>query len=376
MRSVESAPPTIPYGRQSVNADDVAAVVAALESDWLTQGPAIAEFESLLADKVGAVHAVAFSSGTAALHAATAAAGLGPGDVVATSALSFAASAACALYVGATPTFVDIDESTLNLDLTQVPADVRALVAVHFGGLPLDLRGLRRRPEVVIEDAAHALGATGPDGPVGNCARSDMCMFSFHPVKAITTAEGGAITTNSPELADRLRRFRSHGITPTPDRGGWSYEISTLGYNYRLSDLHAALGASQLRRLDELIERRSELAARYRDLLSGLELTLPPEPSPGSTHAYHLFPIRVARRREVYDSLRASGVGVQVHFVPIHHHPVYARFVRPGQALPETERAYGGLLSLPLFPDLTPSAQDRVVGALARAIEAATRPSA
>jgi UDP-4-amino-4,6-dideoxy-N-acetyl-beta-L-altrosamine transaminase len=358
----------IPYGHQSIDDDDIAAVVGVLKGDWLTQGPHVAEFEEALAAKVGAKFAVAFSSGTAALHSAAAAAGLGPGDVVFTSPLSFAASATCARYVGATPAFVDIEVGTLNLDLAAVPRDTAAVVAVHFAGLPVDLQGLARRPRVVIEDAAHALGALTPDGPVGNCARSDMCMFSFHPVKAVTTGEGGAVTTNAESLANRLRRFRNHEIAPKPDEGGWYYEIEGLGFNYRMTDLQAALGTSQLGKLDRFVNRRNELAARYRELLADLPVVLPPAAPDGWRHGYHLFAVQVPDRRGVYERMRANGVGVQVHYVPVYRHPLYADLgVSPGD-FPNTEQVYAGLLSLPLYPDLTEDEQDRVAEVLKGAL--------
>lgn len=361
----------IPYGRQSIDDDDIAAVVQVLKGDWLTQGPHVGAFEEALAAKVGARYAVAFSNGTAALHGACAAAGLGPGDVVATSPLSFVASANCARYVGASVRFVDIDPLTLNLDPTAVPQDVDGLVAVHYGGLPVDLSRLKARPRVVIEDACHALGATTPDGPVGNCARSDMCVFSFHPVKAITTGEGGAATTNDGRLADALRRFRNHGMTPNPEAGGWQYEVESVGMNYRLTDLQAALGTSQLRKLDRFVSRRQALAARYRELLRSLPVQLPPGAPEGFSHAWHIFPVRVANRRAVYDGLRAAGIGAQVHYIPIYRHPVFG--AEDGLRHPRTEAAYERLLSLPLFPDLTEDEQDRVVAALTTAVRAATR---
>ena len=357
----------IPYGRQSIDDDDIAAVMQVLKGDWLTQGPHVAEFEASLAAKVGARFAVAFSSGTAALHCAAAAAGLGPGDLVATTSLSFVASAACARYVGADVAFVDIDPDTLNLDPTAVPKGVEALIAVHYAGLPVDLSRLAHRPRVIIEDACHALGATTPDGPVGSCARSDLCVFSFHPVKAITTGEGGAVTTNDGDLAEALRRLRSHGTVAHSEGGGWYYEVERLGFNYRLTDIHAALGTSQLAKLDRFVARRRFLATRYRELLAGLPVQLPPEAPPGYTHAWHLYAVRVAARRRVYDQLRADGIGVQVHYVPIHRHPVFAD-VALRSALPSTDAAYDGLLSLPLFPDMTEDEQDLVVDRLAAAL--------
>ncbi|MEP6624356.1 MAG: UDP-4-amino-4,6-dideoxy-N-acetyl-beta-L-altrosamine transaminase [Acidimicrobiia bacterium] len=355
----------IPYGRQHVDEADIAAVVEVLRGDWLTQGPHIAEFERALADFVGAEHAVAFANGTAALHAACAAADLGPGDTVATSTLSFVASANCASYVGADVALLDIDPTTLNVDPTAVPTGLDAIVAVHFAGLPMDLAALAHRPRVVIEDAAHALGALTPDGPVGSCAHSDLCCFSFHPVKAVTTGEGGAVTTNDAGLAERLRRFRHHGIVARPDDGGWCYDVVEIAMNYRLTDMQAALGTSQLAKLARFIERRQEIAARYRVLLAELPVECAPAPPDGFTHAYHLFPILVPRRREIYDTLRASGIGVQVHYVPIHHHPVHRR---PCESFPATEHAYAGLLSLPMFPDLTDAEQDQVVEALRQAL--------
>lgn len=357
----------IPYGRQSIDDDDIAAVVAVLHGDWLTQGPAVEAFEAAVADRVGARHAVAFANGTAALHGATAATGLGPGNLVVTSALTFVASANCARYVGADLGFVDIDPATLNLDPRKVPADADALVAVHYAGLPVDLSLLPQRPRVVIEDAAQALGASTPDGPVGNCARSDLCVFSFHPVKSITTGEGGLVTTNDDALADRLRMFRSHGTRRRPDVGGWCYDVESLGFNYRLSDLHAALGTSQLVKLDGFVARRGALAERYRHLLAELPIQLPPSAGAGWGHAHHLFVVRVPERRRIYDELRAEGVGVQVHFVPVHHHPLYAGVAA---TLPATDAAYEELLSLPLFPALTEGEQDTVVAALARALGA------
>jgi perosamine synthetase len=358
----------IPYGHQSVDDDDIAAVVDVLRGDWLTQGPAVDRFEAALCAVTGAAYTVAFANGTIALHASLWATGIGKGDLVATSPLSFVASASCALWVGAQPTFVDIDPKTLNLDLANL-GRCDALIAVHFAGLPVDLGALVTRPRVVIEDAAHALGAHTPDGPVGNCARSDACVFSFHPVKTVTTGEGGAVTTNSLELATRLRRFRSHGMLPRPEHGGWFYEISELTPNARISDLQCALGASQLAKLERFVIRRNEIARRYDELLADLDVELAPAAPAGSRHAYHLYPVRVPHRRDVYEAMRESGIGVQVHYVPIYRHPLFAPFGVAASHFPETERAYAGILSLPMYPALTDAQQDRVVKTLAGTLD-------
>jgi perosamine synthetase len=344
----------IPYGRQSIDEDDIAAVVEVLRGDWLTQGPTIDRFEEAVAGYVGARHAVAFSSGTAALHGAAWAAGLGPGDLVVTSPLTFMASANCARYVGATPGLVDISRETWNLDLSQAPAHAEAVVAVHYAGLPVDLAnpGWIKRPRVIIEDAAHALGALTPDGPVGNCANSDMCCFSFHPVKPITSGEGGMVTTNDDELADRLRRFRTHGIVRMPEQGGWYYEIAEMGFNYRMTDIQAALGLSQMGKLDQFIERRNEIAEQYRSMLASLPVGLPPAAPGGYRHGYHLFPVLVEHRRQVFDALREHGIGVQVHYVPVHHHPVSADIGAKVGDFPVCDEVYAGLISLPIHPGL------------------------
>ncbi len=360
--------PDLPYGRQSIDASDIDAVVEVLRGDWLTQGPAVPRFEEAVAEYVGATHAVAFSSGTAALHGATFAAGLGPGDRVATSPLTFMASANCARYVGATPELVDIDRATWNLDPDRIVENPDAIVAVHYAGLPADLAAIRAQSprSVIIEDAAHALGATTPDGMVGGSTQSDLCCFSFHPVKPITTAEGGMVTTNDAALAEHLRAFRSHGIRRREGEEGWVYEISDVGFNYRLTDLQAALGLSQLRRVEEFIERRNALADRYRTLLSDLPVTLPPAAGPGVRHGYHLFPVHVADRPRVYRALHDDGIRVQVHYVPVHHHPVSRDITLPPDGLPACDEVYAGLLSLPLHPGMTEPDQDRVVASLQR----------
>ena len=360
----------IPYGRQSIDEDDIAAVVDVLRSDWLTQGPAVANFEAGIAERVEAKYAVSFANGTAALHAAIVAGGIGPKHHVLTSPLSFVASANCARYVGASVGFVDIDPSTWNLDPRAV-TKCDALVAVHYAGLPCELDRLAFRPRVVIEDACHALGARTPAGPVGNCAHSDMTVFSFHPVKSITCGEGGIVTTNSRELAESMRRFRSHGTVPKPQYGGWYYEVETLGFNYRLTDLQAALGLSQLDKLATFVAMRNALADRYRRLFRERNvggIVLPPVALDGAKHAYHLFPILVSERRRVYDALRARDIGTQVHYVPIYRHPLYADSNVSALDFPFTEHVYSGILSLPLHPTLTRSDQDIVVDTVIQAI--------
>ena len=360
----------IPYGRQSIDEDDIAAVVEVLRSDWLTQGPAVANFEAGIAERVEAKYAVSFANGTAALHAAIVAGGIGPKHHVLTSPLSFVASANCARYVGASVGFVDIDPSTWNLDPRAV-TKCDALVAVHYAGLPCELDRLAFRPRVVIEDACHALGARTPAGPVGNCAHSDMTVFSFHPVKSITCGEGGIVTTNSRELAESMRRFRSHGTVPKPQYGGWYYEVETLGFNYRLTDLQAALGLSQLDKLATFVAMRNALADRYRRLFRERNvggIVLPPVALDGAKHAYHLFPILVSERRRVYDALRARDIGTQVHYVPIYRHPLYADSNVSALDFPFTEHVYSGILSLPLHPTLTRSDQDIVVDTVIQAI--------
>jgi perosamine synthetase len=372
----------IPYGRQAIDEDDIAAVVDVLRGDWLTQGPAIADFEQAVADACDAPFAVAFSSGTAALHAAAFAAGVGPGDELVSAAVSFAASANCGAYLGATPRFADISYDTLNVTgetMAKALSDrTRAVVPVHFAGLAAPMADVRRAvgSEVaIIEDAAHALGAMGPDGPVGNCAHGDMAVFSFHPVKAIATGEGGMVTTRGQALRDRLLSFRNHGFAVdvgemTRHDGGWYREQHHLGFNYRLSDIHAALGRSQIRKLDRFIAARNEVAERYRAWLADVdEIVLPPAAPAGQQHAYHLFVVRVQgggdQRRRLYDGLRERGIHAQVHFLPIYLHPWYARTYgyRPGLC-PEAERYYASCLSLPCFPTLTETDQRTVVDAV------------
>ena len=354
----------IQYGRQSIDEDDISSVVEVLRGDWLTQGPAIEQFEDAVAQYVGAKFAVAYSSGTSALHGAAAAAGLGHGHVVATSPLTFMASANAARFVGAQPMLVDIDRQTWNINMSSIPQNVDAVIPVHYAGLPVDLSNSKRNKQIVIEDAAHALGALTPDGPVGNCAHSDMCCFSFHPVKPITTGEGGMVTTNDPELAEKLRRFRSHGIIRKPENGAWFYEISEVGFNYRMTDIQAALGISQMKKLENFMIRRNEIASRYRELLGSSSAELPPAAPAGFRHGYHLFPVMVENRRFVFDALRAADIGVQVHYVPVHHHPISKDISQSAVDLPVCEEVYERLISLPIHPKLTEDDQNFVVKTL------------
>jgi UDP-4-amino-4,6-dideoxy-N-acetyl-beta-L-altrosamine transaminase len=370
----------IPYGRQAIDEDDVAAVAAVLRGDWLTQGPAVAEFESSVATACEARHAVAFSSGTAALHGAAFAAGLGPGDTFATSAITFAASANCGVYLGATPRFADVERDTWNVSadtLRAVAGGVKCVIPVHFTGLPAPIAEIRAavgEDVVLIEDAAHALGAWTEDEPVGACRHSDMAIFSFHPVKAVTSGEGGIVTTQRDDLAERLRLFRSHGITRSPelerDEGPWHQEQHELGFNYRLTDIHSALGVSQMSKLERFVEARNAVATRYRDWLSDVDqLELPPAAPDGQRHAYHLFVVRHRdgsdARRALYDGLREREIYPQVHYLPVYLHPYYRRHFgfAPGEC-PEAERYYDGCLSLPCFPTLSEPDQERVVVAI------------
>lgn len=381
----------IPYGRQHITADDEAAVLAALRSDWITQGPAIPRFEQALAARVGARHGVAVCNATAGLHIACLALDLGPGDRLWTSPNTFVASANCGLYCGATVDFVDIDPQSLNMSVAALEAKLQAaeasgtlpkvVVPVHFAGQSCDMQAIhalgQRYGFRIIEDASHAVGGRYLGESVGNGRFSDLTVFSFHPVKIITTAEGGMVMTNDAAMAARLERLRSHGITRDPavmegePEGPWVYEQVELGLNYRLTDLQAALGFSQLTQLESSVERRHAIARRYDAELAGLPLVTPWQ-SPDAHSALHLYPIQVdpARsplsRRQLFDGLRAAGIGVNVHYIPVHTQPHYRRlgFV-PGQ-FPAAERYYAHAVSLPMFPTLTEAQQGEVVAALRR----------
>jgi UDP-4-amino-4,6-dideoxy-N-acetyl-beta-L-altrosamine transaminase len=368
----------LPYGRQSIDEEDIAAVVAALRSDWLTTGPRVDEFEQAFAEVTGAAHAVAVSSGTAALHAIYHVLGLGAGDEVIVPPLTFAATANAVLYVGATPVFADVDPATLLLDPDAVVRAIgprtRAIVAVDYAGQPCDYAALRRIADehglALVADACHSLGGAYQGRPVGTLA--DLTAFSLHPVKHVTTGEGGVVTTDDPELARRLRRFRNHGID-TDHRaraaaGAWFYEQVELGFNYRISDVQCALGTSQLRKLPAWIERRRDLAARYAELLTRVPAARPLASRSGAEHAYHLYVVDVPSRDDVFARLRAAGIGANVHYVPVHLHPYYRDRLGTGPGLcPAAEEAYGRILSLPLFPAMADLDIYRVVSALEQA---------
>ncbi|MFN3883355.1 MAG: UDP-4-amino-4,6-dideoxy-N-acetyl-beta-L-altrosamine transaminase [Rhodocyclaceae bacterium] len=383
----------IPYGRQDISEADVAAVAAVLRSDWLTQGPTVARFEQAVASRCGAAHAVAVNSATSALHLACLALGLGPGDRLWTSPITFVASANCARYCGAEVDFVDIDPATGNLSVARLAEKLeraatsgrlpKIVVPVHFAGRPCEMAAIhalgRRYGFRIIEDASHAIGARYRGEPVGNCRYSDITVFSFHPVKIITTGEGGMALTNDAVLAETMALLRSHGITRDPahmDRppeGAWYYQQVALGFNYRMTDIQAALGLSQLQRLDAFVARRWELAQRYNQRLAGLPLTLPDGPD-GAHSAWHLYVIRLQldrirkTHREVFDALRAAGIGVNLHYIPVHLQPYYRRLgFGPGD-FPEAERHYAEAISLPIYATLGETRQDEVITALEEAV--------
>ncbi|MDR1508970.1 MAG: UDP-4-amino-4,6-dideoxy-N-acetyl-beta-L-altrosamine transaminase [Synergistaceae bacterium] len=377
-----------PYGHQSINRDDIASVEEVLKSGWLTMGPAVEIFERAVADYTGAAHAVSFSSGTAALHAAMHAAGVSPGDAVLAPPITFAATGNSAIYCGGRPIFADISPGTLCMcpestakKLAETEYPVRVIVPVSFAGYPAAMEPFRRLADkygaALIEDAAHALGASRGACRVGT--EADLTVFSFHPVKHITTAEGGMVVTGSAEYAEKLRRFRSHGIVKSPVEGSgeydgpWYNDMIELGYNYRLPDILCALGTSQMKRIGGFLARRREIASAYRELFAGeSKIKLPPD-HPG--HAYHLFVIQVNRtiRRVVFESLRASGIGVQVHYVPVHLHSFYRKNfgTREGD-YPISEAYSSGAISLPIYPDLPDEGIEYVADEVIKAVRTAS----
>ena len=371
----------IPYGKQYIDDEDIAEVVTVLKSDFLTTGPAVKNFEQAVADYTGARFAASVSNGTAALHAACYAAGIGPGDEVITTPVTFAASANCVLYCGGKPVFADIKKDTYNID----PEDIRrkitsrtkAIIAVHYAGQPCEMDDIHKIANehnlLVIEDAAHALGADYKGKKIGTV--SDMSTFSFHPVKHITTGEGGMITTDDKELYQKLLLFRSHGITRdeafmSENEGGWYYQQLTLGYNYRITDIQCALGISQMKKLDQFVARRRKLAQRYEDELNKIDGITCPLQKEGCTSSWHLYVIQTpkGRRREIYNKLRAAGIQVNVHYIPVYKHPYYQKHGYDSVCCPQAEELYENIISLPLYYSLQDEQQEYVIQTLKKII--------
>lgn len=367
----------IPYGRQTIEEDDIQAVVDVLRSDYLTTGPKIAEFEKMVADYVGAKYAVAISNGTSALHAACFAAGIQPGDEVITTPLTFAASSNCVLYCGGTPVFADVDLKTYNID----PEDIRrkitdktkAIIAVHLAGQPCDMDEIHKIAKehdlLVIEDGAHALGSVYKGKKVGTL--SDMTTFSFHPVKPITTGEGGMIVTDNEEFYQKMMLFRSHGITRdenlmTRNDGPWFYQQLDLGYNYRITDIQCALGCSQMKKLDRFLARRKEIVARYNEAFADCENIIIPYQLPETESGWHLYIVQVKNcdRRKVFEALREQGIAVNVHYIPVYKHPYYQEHGYKDVHCRNAEEVYSHIISLPLYPTLTEEQQQYVIETL------------
>ena len=367
----------IPYGKQTIEQDDIQAVVDVLKSDFLTTGPKIAEFEQTVSDYVGAKYAVAISNGTSALHAACFAAGIGPGDEVITTPLTFAASANCVLYCGGTPVFADVDPKTYNID----PEDIRrkitdrtkAIIAVHLAGQPCDMDAIhsiaREHGLIVIEDGAHALGSVYKGKKVGSM--SDMTTFSFHPVKPITTGEGGMIVTDNEDFYKKMVLFRSHGITRddsmmTRNDGPWFYQQFDLGYNYRITDIQCALGCSQMKKLDKFLARRKEIVARYNEAFADCDNIITPYQLSDTESGWHLYIVQVKNcdRRQVFENMREKGIGVNVHYIPVYMHPYYQEHGYENVHCANAEEIYSHIISLPLYPGLTSEQQDYVIDTL------------
>lgn len=364
----------IPYGRQTIDEADIEAVTEVLRSDYLTTGPKVAEFEKRVADYVGAKYAVAVNSGTSALHIACLAAGIAEGHEVITSPITFAASANCVLYCGGTPVFADIDAESYNISPREIETKItertKAIIPVDYTGQPCDMDEIMRIAKehelLVIEDAAHALGASYKGKKIGSIA--DMTCFSFHPVKPITTGEGGMVVTDSEELYQRLILFRSHGITRdealmTEQQGDWYYQQIELGYNYRITDISCALGLRQMDKLDAFIDRRREIAERYNRAFADIRGIKTPTLSEGSLSGWHLYMLQVMNtdRRKLFEHLRSAGIGVNVHYIPVYKHPYYQKHGYADCCCPRAEEFYGRIISLPIFPLLTKEQQDYVI---------------
>lgn len=366
-----STPSFIPYGRQSIDESDITAVIEVLRSDWLTTGPAVERFEADICAYTGARYAIAVSNGTAALHAAMFALNIGPGDEVIVTPMTFVASANCILYQGGTPVFADVDPDTLLLDPAAVEASItprtKAIIAVDYAGQPCDWDALNaiadRHHLALVADGCHALGARYKGRRVGTLA--DITVFSFHPVKHITTGEGGMAVTDDERLATRMRHFRGHGITTTAAERekmvGWFYEMTELGYNYRITDFQCALGSSQLKKLDGWISKRNILARVYDATFAGQTVIRPLKRHTDVMHAYHLYVVRIPDRDDVFRNLRANGIGTNVHYVPVHLHPYYQRVVGTYEGMcPVAEAAYKEILTLPLWPGMTEADSQRI----------------
>jgi UDP-4-amino-4,6-dideoxy-N-acetyl-beta-L-altrosamine transaminase len=384
----------IPYGKQNINQADIDSVIDVLKSDFLTQGQQVPLFEDKVAKYCGAKHGVAVNSATSALHIACLALDLGRGDCLWTSPNSFVASANCGLYCGAKVDFVDIDPVTYNLSseelerkLIQAKRDnklPKIVIPVHFAGQSCDMRKIHSLSQEygfkIIEDASHAIGGKYIDQPIGGCQYSDITVFSFHPVKIITTAEGGLATTNDKKLSERMQLFRSHGVTRNPglmsklSEGGWHYQQVDLGFNYRMTELQAALGISQMQRLDEFVTQRHILQERYDSLLSGLPI-IKPHQNQDSYSALHLYPIQIdldsvdKSREKIFDELRQGGIGVNVHYIPIHTQPYYLQFGFKVGDFPNSESYYNREISIPLFHTMTAEQQDEVRNVLMRVMQ-------
>jgi len=384
----------IPYGKQDIQQSDIDAVVEVLSSDFLTQGPKVPTFESAIAEKVGAKHALAVNSATSALHIACLALGLGEGDWLWTTPVTFVASANCGLYCGAQVDFVDIDPKTYNLSVSALERKLekassekrlpKVLVVVHLCGQPCEMEAIKALADKygvkVIEDASHAIGGQYQNDYIGNGRYSDITVFSFHPVKIITSAEGGMALTNSDELAGKMNLLRSHGITREPGLmtgepdGPWYYQQVALGFNYRMTELQAALGLSQLERLDEYVSRRHDIAERYNQLFQDLPVTLPWQ-HPDSYSGLHLYVIRLnladisVSHQEVFESLREQGIGVNLHYIPVHTQPYYQQFGFKAEDFSEAMAYYCEAISLPMYPNLTDDEQNKVLEALKKALE-------